>query len=126
MSRTTRYIFIKCVTIEQAKTVVLKWFAENKVKVGVNTSDYVFGRWGRGILTASKFFEVTLESAEGGVVAKTEGWITGVTASPFAKVYLPEQEFSDSAFSFGGIPRKEGMKAIKRLWNALEVLSKST
>jgi hypothetical protein len=60
MSRTTRYIFIKCVTIEQAKTVVMKWFAKNKVKVGINTADYVFGRWGRGILTASKFFEVLL------------------------------------------------------------------
>jgi hypothetical protein len=122
MSRTSKDIFIRNITIDEAKTVVLKWFAKNKVRIMVNTPDFVFGRWGRGILTASKFFEVTLVPIEGGVVAKTEGWITGVTALPGATIYLPEQDFSESAFSYGGIPRKQGMKAIKRLWSALEVL----
>jgi len=126
MGRTTKDIFIKCVTIDQAKTVVLKWFGANKVKVMVNKPDFVFGRWGRGILTASKYFEVTLVPAEGGVTAKTEGWITGLTGLPGATIYLPEQDFNASSFFYGGIPRREGMKVIKRLWTALEALSQNT
>jgi hypothetical protein len=126
LSRTTKDITIAGRGIEEVKTVVLNWFGENKVKVMVNNPDFVFGRWGRGILTASKFFEVTLVPIEGGVIAKTEGWITGVTALPSAIIYLPEQEFNESAFSFGGIPRKEGMKAIERLWSTLESLSQKT
>ena len=123
LSRTTKDITIAGRGIEEVKTAVLKWFGENKVKVMVNNPDFVFGRWGRGILTASKFFEVTLEPIEGGVMAKTEGWVTGVTGLRGAIIYLPEQDFSDSTFSYGGIPRKEGMKAIERLWNTLESLS---
>ena len=125
MSRTTKDITIAGRGIEEVKNAVLKWFGENKVKVMVNNPDFVFGRWGRGILTASKFFEVTLVPLEGGVIAKTEGWVTGVTALPSAIVYLPKQEFNESAFSFGGIPRKEGMKAIQRLCNTLESLSQN-
>lgn len=124
-SRTTKDIIVEGRSIEEVMAVVLKWFGENKVKVMVNTPDLIFGRWGRGILTASKFFEVTLLPTENGVIAKTEGWITGVTALPYAMIYLPEQDLSDSAFSYGGIPRKEGMKAIKRLWNTLESLSRT-
>ena len=126
MSRTTKDIFIKGITLDEAKTAVLKWCSANKVAVLSNSSDYVFGRWGRGILTAAKFFEVTLVIQEGGVLAKTEGWIAGVSGLPYAIVYLPIQDFSESARTYGGIPRKEGMKAMKRLWSALESLSKNT
>jgi hypothetical protein len=122
MSRTEKDI-IAGRRIEEVKTVVLKWFGENKVKVMVNTPDFVFGRWGTGFLTASKFFQVTLVPTEGGVIAKTEGWVTGVTGLPGAIISLPEQDFNASSFFYGGIPRKEGMKAIERLWNTLESLS---
>ncbi|HUK84463.1 MAG TPA: hypothetical protein VLU95_01235 [Candidatus Acidoferrum sp.] len=123
MSRTTKDIIVAGRGIEEVKTAVLKWFGENKVKVMVNTPDFVFGRWGTGLLNAPKFFEVTLVPTEDGVIAKTEGWITGVTALPAATIYLPEQDFNASSFFYGGIPRREGMKAIERLWNTLESLS---
>ena len=121
ISRTTKDILILGRGIEEVRTAVLKWFGENKVMVDM--PDLVFGRWGTGFLTAPKYFEINLMPTEGGVIAKTENWVTGVTALPYARIYLPEQEFSESAFSYGGIPRKEGMKAIKRLWNALKALS---
>ncbi len=126
MTRTTKDIFIPNVGIAEVKTIVLKWFKENSVKVLIDTPDYVYGRWGRGILTASKYFEVTLVPTEGGVTAKTEGWIAFIPPSfwPDARGYVPETEFSESGF-FGGIPKREGMKAIKRLWATLEALSKS-
>jgi len=126
MSRTEKDIIISGRGIEEVKTAVLKWFDENKVKVMVNNPDFIFGRWGTGFLTAPKFFQVALVPTEGGVIAKTEGWITGVTALPRAMIYLPEQDFNASSFIYGGIPRKEGMKAIKRLWNTLESLSQKT
>jgi hypothetical protein len=125
LSRTTKDITIAGRGIEEVKTVVLNWFGENKVKVMVNNPDFVFGRWGRDILTASKFFEVTLVPIEGGVIAKTEGWIT-YTPRLLPLSYVPETDFSESAFSYGGIPRKEGMKAIERLWRTLESLSQKT
>jgi hypothetical protein len=124
MARPTRDIFIKGVTIDQAKTAIVEWFAKNNVKVLIDNADYVYGRLGRSILTAPKFFEVTLVPVAGGVNAKTEGWIANIPPSflPDARAYLPETEFSESARVLGGIPRKEGMKAIKRLWETLEGL----
>jgi len=115
MSRTTRDIFIRGTTIEKAKDAVVKWFNKNKVKIIINTPEYIFGQWGSGFLTAPKFFEVTFYATENGVTAKTEGWIT---------VYgFAMQDFNATSFFYGGIPRREGMKAIKRLWNTLEALS---
>jgi hypothetical protein len=127
MTRTTKDIFISGIGIAEVKTLVLEWFKENKVKVLNDTPDYVYGRWGRGILSASKFFEVTLVPTEGGVTAKTEGWIAYIPPSfwPDPRAYVPETEFSESEF-YIGIPKREGMKAIKRLWATLEALSKNT
>ena len=42
MSKTTRDIIVAGRGIEEVKTAVLKWFCENKVKVMVNTPDFVF------------------------------------------------------------------------------------
>lgn len=125
MTRTTKEISIHSVGILEVKTIVLKWFKENSVNVLIDNPEYVYGRWGRGILTASKYFEVTLVPTEGGVTAKTEGWIAYIPPSfwPDARGYVPETEFSESGF-FGDIPKREGMKAIKRLWATLEALSK--
>ena len=89
----------------------------------ISTPDFIFGRWGTGFWTASKFFEITLVLAEGGVIAKTEGWVTGYTGLPGMIAFLPEQDFDASSFLYGGIPRKEGMKAIQSLWSTLEGLS---
>jgi hypothetical protein len=124
MTRTTKDVFINGVTIERAKTAVMNWFVENNVKVLIDNPDYLYGRMGNGILTAPKFFEVNLVPAIGGVIAKTEGWIANIPPSflPDARAYLPETEFSESARVLGGIPRKQGMRAIKRLWQALEAL----
>jgi hypothetical protein len=125
MTRTAKDIAIKSKTIDAVKTAVLKWASQNKVKILINTPDYVYGRWGRGILAASKFFEITIVPTDTGVIAKTEGWVMYIPPHfwPDALTYFPETEFSESGFAYGGIPRKEGIEAIKRLWVALEVLS---
>ena len=127
MTRTTKDIFIKGVTIEQVKAAVVNWFVENNVKVIIDNPDYVYGRWGRGILTASKFFEITLVQTIGGVTAKTEGWIAFIPPSFLSdpRSYVPETEFSESARVLGGIPRKQGMQAMKHLWHILETLSEN-
>jgi len=127
MSRTTKDIFIKGVKVEEAKDAVIKWFKDNRVTIKVNTPDCVYGQWGNGILTAPKFFEINLVPTEDDVVAKTEGWITYIPPSflPDPRAYVPETEFNESARTYGGIPRKEGMKAIKRLWQTLEGLSRN-
>jgi len=124
MTRTTKDIFIKGITIDQAKAAVVQWFKENNVKFLIDNVDYVYGRLGRGILTASKFFEVTLVTTEGGVIAKTEGWIAFIPPSFLSdpRSYVPETEFSESARVLGGIPRKQGMQAMRRLWDTLEAL----
>ncbi len=122
MTRTTKDVFIKGIDVDTAKSIVTKWAAENNVKIVIDNPDYIYGRWGRGILTASKFFEITLVPTEGGVIAKTEGWIAYLPPSfwPDARTYVPETEFCESGFTYGGVPRKEGIEAIKRLWVALE------
>ena len=124
MTRTAKEIFIKGFTIERAKAAVVEWFAENSVKVLIDNVDYVYGRLGRGILTSPKFFEVTIVPVAGGVIGKTEGWIANIPPSflPDARAYLPETEFSESARVLGGIPRKQGMQAMRRLWDTLEAL----
>jgi hypothetical protein len=124
MTRTTKDIFINGVSIVQAKTAVMNWFIENNVKFLIDNPDYLYGRMGHGVLTAPKFFEVTLVPMAGGVIAKTEGWITNIPPSflPDARAYVPETEFSETARVLGGIPRKQGMQAIKKLWKTLETL----
>ncbi len=47
-------------------------------------------------------------------MAHTEGWITAFG--------LQEQEFSASAF-MGGLPRREGWRAMERLWTELQNFS---
>jgi len=127
MSRTTKDILIKGVGLDKAKEAVVQWFQENKIKILVNTPDCVYGQLGIGVLSAPKYFEINLEQAEDGVWAKTEGWVAYVPPSFLSnpKAYIPETEFSESARTYGGIPRKQGMKAIKRLWITLEALSRN-
>ncbi len=101
-SRTTKDILITSRGFEEVKTAMLKWFGENKVKVVVNSADFVFGRWGTGFLKTSKFFQVTLVPTEGGFIAKAGGWVTGVTGLRGVTAYLPEQDFNASSFFYGG------------------------
>ena len=113
MTRTVKKIFIRGVSIDEAKNAVIKWFQENNVKVLINNPDYLYGRWGRGIINAPKFFEVELVPAIGGVIADVEGWIAFIPPSwslPLAALasYIPETEFTESTVSYGWMSRKEG------------------
>lgn len=38
------------------------------------------------------------------------------------RVFVPETEFSETAGTYGGIPRKQGMQTIGKLWAILEAL----
>ena len=111
MSRTKKDITIKGRTIEEARTIVQKWFSENKIETIESTANSIKGRWGVGFLTAPKYFQVTFVPTEEGVIAQTEGWMTWY--------WLKEQGFSSSAIG-GGIPRREGWRAMERLWSTLQ------
>lgn len=114
MGRTRKDINVTGRTTEEVKTAVQKWFGENGVKVIENTPVYIKGRWGTGVATAPKYFQVSFTQTEGGVVTQTEGWITAYG--------IKDQEFSSSAI-MGGIPRREGWRAMERLWNMLQDLA---
>jgi len=114
MSRTKKDITVTGRTAEEVRTAVQKWFSENGVKVIENTPVYIKGRWGIGLATSPKYFQVSFTQTEGGVIAKTEGW-----SSAYG---LRDQEFSSSAV-LGGIPRREGWKAMERLWSMLQNLT---
>jgi hypothetical protein len=80
-----------------------------------------------GNLSAAKYFEVTLEQAEEAILAKTEGGIMFIPPEWLyhPRAIVPETEFSESSFTYEGVPRKKGMEAIKRLWATLKALSKT-
>ena len=117
MSRTRKDILVVGRGILEVKDAVQKWFDENKVEVIDSNASFMKGRWGTGFLTAPKYFMITFVPIEGGVKVQTEGWIT--------VYWLKEVEFSSSAAVAGGFPRREGMKALERLWSTLETLSKN-
>ena len=115
MSRTKKDINVAGRTAEEVRTSVQTLFNENNINTIESTANSIKGRWGIGFLTAAKYFQVSFAPMEGGVIAQTEGWVS---------VYgVSEQDFKQSAMSAGGIPRKEGWKAMERLWSVLESLS---
>jgi hypothetical protein len=130
VTRTTRDIFIDDISVSEAKDAIIEWFKENKIKVLVNTPDYVYGRLGSGIFTVFKFFEVTFVPAQNGVIAKTEGWIAYVPPEILNNMFavtsfVPETEFAELESRPLGRSQKQGMETIKRLWAMLEALSKN-
>ena len=121
MTRTTKDTFIKSKTIDAVKAAVLNWASQNKVKVLINNQPSVFAITppSVGTIVISKNFEAVimpLPRRPYTMYIPPRFW-------PDARTFVPEREFSESGFAYGGIPRKEGMEAIKRLWAALEVLS---
>jgi hypothetical protein len=116
MSRTRKDITIKGRTIEEVKTAVELWFGDNSVELIENSPTFIKGRWGTGILTAAKYFQVAFTQTEEGVIAKTEGWI-----KPF---WVSEQELSPTAL-MGAVPKREGYAQMERLWGILKELAKT-
>lgn len=115
MSRTKKDILVSGRSVEEIRSFVQNWFAQNNVEVIEHNANYIKGRWGVGLLTAPKYFQVSFLPSQGGVIAQTEGWIT---------LYgLKDQDFSSSALG-AGIPRREGWHAIERLWSTLQAFSK--
>jgi len=130
LTRTTKDIFIEGISVREAKEPITKWFKENKIKIVVNDPDYIYGRLGLGIFTAYKYFRVTFDPAQNGVIAKTEGWIEYIPPEIFGTGpytvagFVPETEFTEYGKRPHGRSQKQGMKVIKRLWIFLENLSK--
>ena len=130
MTRTTKDIFIEGVSVREAKDTITKWFKENRIKILVSEPDYIYGRLGLGIFTGYKYFRVTFEPAQNGVIAKTEGWIAYVPPDIFGTgpytvaCFWSETEFTEYGSRPVGRSQKQGMKVIKRLWMFLENLSK--
>jgi hypothetical protein len=117
MGRTVEEIFVSGRTTQEIKDEVLRWFNQNNVETMENREDSVKGKWGTGIATAPKYFQVSFKPAQSGVAVHTEGWI-GVYG-------VREQSFSASAL-LGGIPRREGWHAMERLWATLRAMSKAS
>lgn len=116
MARTRKDITILGRSAEDVRGFVQNWFAQNKVSVIDNQAHYIKGRWGTGLLTAPKYFQVNFQPTQGGTIAQTEGWIS---------IYgVSEQDFSPTAIG-GGIPRREAWSQMERLWNALQAFSQA-
>jgi hypothetical protein len=114
MARTKKDILVLGRSAEEIRGVVQSWFAQNSIGVIDNKANYIKGRWGTGFLTAAKYFQVSFAPAQGGILAQTEGWIT---------VYgVADSDFSPTALG-AGIPRREGWKAMERLWSTLQAFS---
>lgn len=114
MSRSIKEIHIKNHSIPEVNNVVRNWLTKNKFKVFEEAPNFIAARCGTGILTAAKYLEITLLPTEDGVTAQIEGYII------FS--YLFELDFNVPHFFRGGIPRKEGAKALERLVKTLEAL----
>jgi hypothetical protein len=122
MTRTTKTIHIKNQPTETIKAAITEWAHQNHIKPLIDKPAYFYGQQGRGILTAPKYYEITLEATPDGVTVQTEGWVTSFPPSfwPDARVYVAEIEFTETALIYGGIPRKQGMQTIEKLWTILE------
>jgi hypothetical protein len=116
MARTTKDILVLGRRPEEIRELVQSWFAQNKISIIDNQPTSIKGRWGTGFLTAPKYFQVTFQPTQGGIIAKTEGWIT---------VYgLADSDFSPTALG-AGIPRREGWTIMERLWGTLQAFSQA-
>jgi len=130
LTRTTKDIFIEGISVKEAKEPITKWFKQNKIKIIVNDPDYIYGRLGLGIFNGYKYFRVTFDPAQNGVIAKTEGWVEYIPpeifgTGPYTVVcFWPETEFTEHGKRPIGRSQKQGMKVIKRLWIFLESLPK--
>lgn len=125
MTRTTKTIHIKNQPVEAIKATVTQWARQNHIKPLIDKPAYFYGQQGRGILTVPKYYEITLEATPEGTTAETEGWITYMPPDFLSDpiVFITETEFSETARTYGGIPRKQGMQTIKKIWITLEALS---
>ena len=112
MGRTVQDIFVSGRNVQEMRTAVLQWFAQNQFELIENRVEFVKGRWGTGLVTAPKYFQISFKPAQGGVTVHTEGWVAA----------LGDQSFSGSAM-MGGIPRREGWHAMERLWAMLKAMS---
>ena len=113
-SRSKREVHIKNYSILEVNSVVKNWLKKNKFKIFEETPNCIYARWGTGILTAAKYLEITLDPTEDGVIAQIEGYIIFF--------YLFELDFNAPHFFRGGIPRREGARALERLVQTLEAL----
>jgi hypothetical protein len=117
MARTKKDILVLGRSPEEIRGFVKNWFSLNKINVIDNQPNYIKGRWGVGMLTAPKYFQVSFIQSNGGTIAQTEGWIT---------VYgVADSDFSPTALG-AGIPRREGWNAMEKLWSSLQAFSQST
>lgn len=116
-NRSVEDLFVSGRSTQEVKDEVLRWFKKNKVDVVETHEDLVKGRWGTGIVTASKYFEISFKPIRSGVAVHAEGWISifGIT----------EHSFSPAAL-MGWIPRREGWCANEKLLTAIKAMSTIT
>ena len=117
MGRTVVDILVTGRELNEVRDEVSVWMYEEGLIVMEKRDDFFKGRLGvpGGLLTAAKYFEVTLKPHEKGVLVHTEGWIGGLG--------MKETDFSKNPF-WGRIPRKKGWRVMENLWNRLKALSK--
>ena len=110
-------LFVSGRSTQEIKVEVLSWFNQNKVEVLETHEDFVKGRWGIGLATASKYFEISFKPIRSGVAVHAEGWV-----SSFG---INEHSFSPSAL-MGWIPRREGWHAMEKLLTTIKAMSTIT
>lgn len=118
-SRTVEDVIVSGRNIQEVRDQVTCWVRDEGITVEMESDVFVRGRLGipSGLgLTAPKYFEVTLKPDQNGVMVHTEGWISLFDVS--------ERNFSKTALSSGGIPRRKGWQVMERLWERLRAISK--
>jgi hypothetical protein len=115
MGRSVEELIVSGRTIQEVRTEINSWMEAQKLKPIDSREDHIKAKWGSGLATAAKYFEVFLKPAPNGVTVRVEGWI-----SSFG---MGEQSFSKDALA-GAIPRREGWRVMEYLLNRLKALSK--
>ncbi len=117
MSRTIQEMPVYGRSYQDIRNEILRWMNDNKVKLVEERQDFMKGRIGvpGGLgLTAPKYFEIYFKPIQGGMIVHTEGFI-GVYG-------VSEQDFAPKAV-VGGIPRRQGWRAIEDLGGRLRSMS---
>jgi DNA-binding transcriptional ArsR family regulator len=119
-TRSIESVFVAGRNLQEVKTELHKWIADEGITTEMERDDFVRGRLGipSGLgLTAPKYFEISLKLQEDGVMVHVEGWISVFDVS--------ERSFTNAILSQGNIPRRKGYKMMQNLLAKLKAFSKA-
>jgi hypothetical protein len=118
--RSIEVVFVGGRNLQEVKTELHMWIADEGITTEIERDDFVRGRLGipSGLgLTAPKYFEISLQPDADGVLVRIEGWISLFDVS--------ERSFTNSVLAQGNIPRRKGYKVMQNLLTRLKAMPKA-